>query len=119
MTDTTYHVETVTEEKLLGKIDYAEFGLCPDRPFLYGLMLGFSFPAAAIFDGGKYTVNISPNCHWDESERKDAITKQAEHLRDILKDAKCNYVSELKDKPVEVTIHNGIFKSFRILTEVL
>ena len=119
MTDTSYHVETATEEKLLGKIDYAEFGLYPDRPFLYGLMLGFSFPAAAIFDGGKYTVNISPNCHWDESERQEAITKQAEHLRDILKDAKCNYVSELKDKPVEVTIQNGTFKSFRILTEVL
>ena len=119
MTDTSYHMETVTEEKLLGKIDHAEFGVYPDRPFLYGLMLGFSFPAAAIFDGGKYTVNISPNCHWDESERREAITKQAEHLRDILKDAKCNYVSELKNKPVEVTIQNGIFKSFRILTEVL
>ena len=119
MADTSYHVETVTEEKLLGKIDYAEFGLDPDRPFLYGLMLGFSFPGAGIFDGGKYTVNISPNCHWDESERQEAITKQAENLRDILKDAKCNHVSELKNKPVEVTIQNGIFKSFRILTEVL
>lgn len=119
MTDTSYHAEKVTEEKLLGKIDYAEFGLYPDRPFLYGLMLGFSFPGEGVSDGGKYTVNISPNCRWEESERQEAITKQAEHLRDILKDAKCNYVSELKNKPVEVIIQNNTFKSFRILTEVL
>lgn len=106
-------------EKLLGKIDFAEFGLYPDRPYMYGLILGFSFPAAGICDGGKYTINISKECRWEESERQEAITKQAEHLRDILQAAKCNYVSELKNKPVEVTIEDNCFKSFRILTEVL
>lgn len=119
MTDTSYRAEKVTEEKLLGKIDSAEFGLFPDRPFMYGLMLSFSFSGVGIADGGKYTVNISANCRWEESERQEAITKQAEHLRDILRNAKCNYVSELKNKPVEVTIQNNTFKSFRILTEVL
>ena len=121
MTDTSYHKAIVEEEKLLGKIDYAEFGLFPDRPFMYGLMLGFSLHGgnSGIFDGGKYTVNISPECRWEESERQEAITKQAEHLRGILRNAKCNYVSELKNKPVEVTIVKGTFKDFRILTEVL
>lgn len=119
MADTSYHVDKVTEEKLLGKIDFAEFGLYPDRPFMYGLMLGFSFPGAGITDGGKYTVNISANCRWEESERQEAIAKQAEFISGILKNAKCNYVSELKNKPVEVTISGGVFKSFRILTEVL
>lgn len=106
-------------KKLLGKIDYAEFGLYPDRPFLYGLILGFTFPDGGVGDGGKYTVNISKECRWEESERQEAITKQAEQLRDILQAAKCNYVSELKNKPVEVTIEDNSFKSFRILTEVL
>lgn len=119
MADTSYHVEKTTEKKLLGKIDYAEFGLYPDRPFLYGLMLGFSLSNLGITDGGMYTVNISKECRWEEADRQEAITKQAEFISGILKDAKCNYVSELKSKPVEVTIKNNTFKSFRILTEVL
>lgn len=119
MTDTSYHTKRKNEEKYLGKIDFAEFGLYPDRPFLYGLMLGFLFPGMGVADGGKYTVNISDECIWGEGVRQFEITKKAEHLRDILKDAKCNYVSELKGKPVEVTIVDGTFKDFRILTEVL
>lgn len=42
-----------------------------------------------------------------------------EFVNDILKAAKVNYVSELINKPVEVTIENNTFKNFRILTEVL
>lgn len=113
------NAEIISEEKLLGKIDFAEFGVYPDRPFLYGLMLGFSLSGAGVMDGGRYTVNISPDCRWEEAERQEAITKQAEFISGILKDAKCSYVSELKNKPVEVTIQNNTFKSFRILTEVL
>ena len=120
MSDTSYRTkEIAAEEKLLGKIDFAEFGLHPDRPFMYGLLLGFSFPESAVMDGGRYTVNISKECRWEESERQEAITKQAEFVQKILKDAKCNYVSELKNKPVEVTICNNTFRNFRILTEVL
>lgn len=107
------------EEKLLGKIDFAEYGIYPDRPFLFGLQLGFSFNGCSVTDGGRYVVNISEHCKWEKMERQEAITKQADFLRDILKDAKCNYVSELRGKPVEVVIKNNMFKSFRILTEVL
>lgn len=106
-------------EKVLGKIDFAEFGTYPDRPFLMGLMLGFSFHNGGVSDGGKYTVNISEACRWSKEERQEAITKQAELIRDVLKDAKCNYVSDLVGKPVEVTIVDNTFSSFRILTEVL
>ena len=70
-------------------------------------------------DGGKYTVNISPECKWGEFSRADAIVKTVEFVNKILKDAKVNYVSELINKPVEVTIENNTFKDFRILTEVL
>ena len=116
MTNTSYHIEKVTEEKLLGKIISAEFGLHKDYPF-YGLILEFKCSNKNV--GCDYTVNISKECRWEESERQEAITKNAEFVSKILKDAKCNYVSELKNKPVEVTIEGNTFKSFRILTEVL
>lgn len=48
-----------------------------------------------------------------------AVTQTIEFVNDILKAAKVNYVSELINKPVEVTIENDTFKDFRILTEVL
>ena len=106
-------------EKRLGKIDFAEFGTMRDYPFLIGLQLGFSMGGCGIMDGGKYTVNISPECRWEGSERLEAVTGSIERVCKILKDAKVNYVSELINKPVEVTIVNGSFKDFRILTEVL
>ena len=112
--------------KLLGKISKAEFGTFPDRPFLMGLMLEFSFEggSAGCGDGGKYTVNVSPECRWEtENDRTNAINAEIERMRKILSDAKVNYVSELKGKPVEVTLRGnsycGTFEDFRILTEVL
>jgi len=109
----------IKEEKVLGKISYAEFGQYPDRPFMFGLQLCFEFPYGGVCDGGKYTVNISPECRWEESDRQQAITKMIEHVNKILTDAKVNYVSQLKGKPVEVTLEGNMFKDFRILTEVL
>lgn len=106
-------------EKLLGKIDFAEFGTIPDYPFMIGLHLRFSMGNCSVMDGGKYTVNIGPNCRWEEHSRADSVTHIVEKVNDILKDAKVNYVSELNGKPVEVTLVNNTFKDFRILTEVL
>ena len=74
---------------------------------------------SAVMDGGKYTVNISPECKWKKTNREESITKSVEEVNQILKDAKVNYVSELVNKPVEVTMENNTFKDFRILTEVL
>lgn len=74
---------------------------------------------SAVMDGGKYTVNISPECKWKDLKREETITKSVEEVDRILKDAKVNYVSELVNKPVEVTMENNTFKDFRILTEVL
>ena len=106
--------------KLLGKIDYAEFGLYPDRPFLYGLQLGFSMGGSGVMDGGKYTINISKECRWEIEERNEAInTYIIDHVERVLKDAKVNYVSELVGKPVEIELDGNCFQSFRILSEVL
>ncbi len=105
--------------KELGKITFAEFGTIRDYSFLIGLQLGFRMGESGIMDGGKYTVNISPEYKWKELNRETTITKSVEEVDRILKDAKVNYVSELVNKPVEVMMENNTFKDFRILTEVL
>lgn len=105
--------------KELGKITFAEFGTVRDYPFLIGLQLGFRMDGSAVMDGGKYTVNISPECKWKKMNREATIIKSIEEVNRILKDAKANYVSELLNKPVEVTMEDNAFKDFRILTEVL
>lgn len=106
-------------EKLLGKIDFAEFGTIRDYPFLIGLQLGFSMNGCGVMDGGKYTVNITKECRWEKRNREETITLYIERVYEILKAAKVNYVSQLVGKPVEVTLDHNCFKDFRILTEVL
>lgn len=105
--------------KFLGKINFVEYGTVTDYPFYMGLILGFKMNGYEVMSGIKYVVNISPDCRWEDVERQDAIIKNAEFIYGILKDAKVNYVSELLNKPVEVTIEKNTFKDFRILTEVL
>lgn len=105
--------------KELGKITFAEYGMYPDRPFLFGLQLGFAFKGSGVFDGAKYTINISDDCRWERQEKLDAIEKSINHIHKILKDAKVNYVSQLLGKPVEVTFDGNCFHDFRILTEVI
>lgn len=107
-------------EKMLGKITFAEFGKIAEYPFLIGLQLGFEMSGCGVFDGGKYTVNISKECKWKTPEdRMCAITASVEKINEILTAAKVNRISELEGKPVEVTLENNTFKDFRILTEVL
>lgn len=106
--------------KILGKITKAEYGMISDYPFWFGLQLYFSLgDGTSIGCGGRYTINISKECRWEESERSEAITNSVEEVHKILNDAKVNYVSQLVGKPVEVEIENNTFKDFRILTEVL
>ena len=106
--------------KLLGKITFAEYGVIRDYPFMIGLQLGFSLSdGSAVMDGGKHTVNISPDCKWVTTNREIAITKSVDNVYNVLKAAKATYVSDLIGKPVEVEVVNYTFKDFRILTEVL
>lgn len=107
-------------EKVLGKITSAEFGQVRDYPFLVGLQLNFSLgDGTGIGCGSKYTINISKECRWEEHERTEACATVLDRLNKILIDAKVNCVSELKNKPVEVTVDHNTFVDFRILTEVL
>ena len=104
----------------LGKITSAEFGLVRDYPFMMGLKLQFKFEepfkeSGYVGDGWIYTVNMNPG----SDDRKTELEKRADGLYQLLKIAKCQNVSELKGKPVELTLDGNTFKSMRILTEVL
>ncbi|NIA60419.1 hypothetical protein G5716_22775 [Bacillus pacificus] len=107
--------------KFLGKIVRAEFGAWRGRPFLMGLQLEFRFDGnSGVSCGGKHLVNISERCEWEsENEKYKAYQKVLEETNRILQDAKVNTVSELVNKPIEITIEDQMYKEFRILTEVL
>lgn len=110
------------EEKYLGKIINVEFGQDSDRPFMFGLQLTFGFEGGGVTDGGQYTFNLNNEPWLKSGKYKDKwiyIEDQMIFIDKILTDAKVNYVSQLKGKPIEVIIENQIFKDFRILTEVL
>lgn len=108
-------------EKVLGKITSAEYGICPDYPFFFGLRLTFSLDGGSRVVGSstKYMFNISKNCKWENMNRNEAIAGLVDDLHEILNEAKVNHVSELVGKPVEVTLDGNVYKDFRILTEVL
>lgn len=82
-------------EKRLGKIDFVEFGSMKDYPFQLGLQLGFSMSGSGVMDGGKYTVNMSPDCHWEIGTRHTNLAESLDRVAKILNDAKVNYISEL------------------------
>lgn len=106
--------------KLLGKISDVRFGFIPDYPFLFGLDLTFKLSDSSyIGTGGQYTVNISEACKWSEEERNAALIDMINQVIKVMKDAEITNISDLKNKPVEVTIDQNIFQDFRILTEVL
>ena len=65
-------------EKRLGKIDFVEFGTMRDYPFQLGLQLGFSMSGSGVMDAGKYTVNISPDCHWEMGTRHSNLAESLE-----------------------------------------
>ena len=115
----TVFEDSLKATKELGKIICAEYGILKGCPNLIGLQLGFSIGCKKVDDGGKYTVNVGTECKREDLNREETITESIEKVNQILKDAKVNYVSELLNKPVEVTIENNTFKDFRILTEVL
>lgn len=103
-------------EKELGKISIAEFG---NYDIFFGLRLQF-----ALGNGGGcgYIKEglLNPNYrHYNDGEKDKESLAVIDFTRNILKDAKVEYVSELVGKPVEVHFENNACVGFRILTEVL
>lgn len=107
--------------KFLGKITSAEFGRNKDRGFLLGLQLSFAFNGYGVEDFF-HLVNMSEPTEYHNfsaEEQEERMIVEFKFVYELLKDAKCSYISELVNKPVEVIIEDGMLKKFRILTEVL
>ena len=110
-------------KKELGKIVKAEFGLGGYQECMFGLSLTFKGPFGDVCDfisGGWYEgITISEYTTWTEEDRSLARVKMIKRIDKILTDTKVSSISELKNKPVEVTFENSQLKEWRILTEVL
>lgn len=99
--------------KYLGKIIKAEYGfrdICYDH--IVGLYLDLKFDGY-MADRFAYAEFASKETTFDS---------MAEFITDITKiltDARVQSISQLQNKPIEVTEESGIVKHVRILTEVL
>ena len=113
------------EEKMLGKIVEAKFGLGGYQNTALGLHLTFE----SIKDkwGASYTqsfwdfntIKYNENCKWDEDDRRDAYINIMIYVSNILDDAKVYTIDQLVNIPVEVVFEDNKIKDWRILTEVL
>ena len=110
-------------EKHLGKITKAEFGIGGYNEGELGLHLTFSFGACGTSISKSYwdcnRVEHSEYCKWSEEHRSRGYDEIMRFLSDTLTKAKCKYVSELLNKPIEMEFDGNLLKSWRILEEVL
>lgn len=104
------------ESKELGKITSAEVGF---TDYMLGLKLEFGGPGWGVGDGCKYSMNFSSGCRYEVGERAAECLRVMTTIGELLAEARVQSVSQLMGKPVEVISVNGLFKEFRILTEVL
>jgi hypothetical protein len=113
----------MTQSTELMKISTATFGLGGYQGAQLGLHLSFSNSGSGVATSYSYwdyeSIEHSDNCRWSEADRDRALIEVLRNLSVYLKEAKVNDVSQLVGIPVEVTLGNNTFKSFRILTEVL
>lgn len=103
--------------KRLGKIESAYIGTVHDQPFMFGLILSFSSDIWTV--GSSHVMNMEGEC---EEAKRNACEKIMKEVYNLLKQAKVTTVGDLVGIPVEIEYqgtHNNVFKSFRILKEVL
>jgi len=98
------------ENKMLGKIEKAEFGMISDRDYLFGLIITLKSGATGVISDHVANMNIA------ENER---IVEISKFTYNLLKDAKVTSVDKLVGVAVEITFNGNVLESFRILTEVL
>ena len=108
--------DKMAEEKVLGWISSAKYGLLHDRDYLIGLQLEFSGKWGSVGDGGMFLVCFSKTLG---NATPTLVTQMQMKVNEILHDAHKNYVHELVGVPVEVIMECNTFKFFRILTEVI
>lgn len=104
----------------LGKIKSATFGCGGYQDAQFGLSLGFGGDAWGVcaFEG-TWADPPSEHAKWTETEQSACFAKCVRLLRDTLRDANKQDVSQLVGVPVEVTFNGNVIFSWRISKEVL
>lgn len=108
--------------KELGKISRVCFGLGGYQDCMLGLSLDFTLGGSGVGTFiGFWDCNLieHTNCDWTETTRDKKNAETMRVISKLLHEAKVDDVMKLKGIPVEVTMESRMFKSFRILTEVL
>lgn len=113
------------QEKMLAKISKVRFGIGGYQDCQFGLFLTFEGESCGIGTSKAFwdynKIKRSDDAKWSESDRDEFAADLCRYMSHLLDQAKCEDISELKGKPVELTLESfsGPIKSWRILTEVL
>jgi len=110
--------------KYLGKVDSINFGLGGYQESMLGLHICFSFDKNSFTCTSHstwdfVTIEHSERTKWTEQSRQDKYAEIICFISKLLNQAKVRHISELKNKPVEVTLDGNSLHSWRILEEVL
>jgi hypothetical protein len=112
-------------EKHLGKIVSVKFGLGGYQNSMIGLSLSFECKdgvgCGTFIDSfwSPSQIKHSEHTKWTEEDRDKAMAKMLREVDKIMFQANVEDVTELLNKPVEITLENFSLKSWRILEEVL
>ena len=106
----------------LGKIESIYFGACGYHDALFGLKInitGKGWGVGTDITGG-WNVDRTERTKWSEADRIRSHGEMCVRVSKLLKDAKVEFVSELRGKPVKCYFKESrVLDRFEILTEVL
>lgn len=108
-------------EKKLGKIKFVSFGHGGYQGCMLGLNLQFEgdgYGCGSFVNGG-WHIKRSDGAQWTEADRSKQQAEMCAKIIELLKEAKVDDVSKLKNIPVELEFEGMSLKSWRILKEVL
>lgn len=104
----------------LGRITSAKFGYGGYQEAMLGLTIALGGKSWGTGDfRGAWAMEPSDNAKWTVAERNQSLADACLFLRDLLRAAGKQDVSELAGVPIEATFEGLRLHSWRILTEVL
>lgn len=108
-------------EKVLGKITKATFGKGGYDDACIGLSLSIQNAQGGTWGTfyGFWSGEPRPGAEWDKDVQLRRWGEAVAKLDQLMRECKVGTVEGLVGKPVEITTENGMFKDFRILTEVI
>ena len=111
------------ERKELGKISSVRFGHVGYRGSQLGIAVTLSMGSSSVGDSraawDPELIERPSTAKWTEEDRDKDLSETMRFISLLLKQAKVSDITQLKGKPVEVTMKNNTLQSWRILEEVL